>query len=488
MTKNTYLKELVPGTAFHACVFAVKNVKLLTDRTGKRRATLTLFDSSGAVTAVRWDISDEEYDRLQSACLITVSGSLKEASDSYPRQIRIDTFTAHDTLPGDPSPYLAPLPDDHEVVLKQFDSLVRSVANVHLSQLLHRVFSGKRRQQFQEAVAAKSLHHAYRGGLLRHTVEVAEICRAVVRIYPALHHDLLITGALLHDSGKLFEMDQGWRAGEYTALGLLEGHIVSGTFFIGAEVSKIPGFPTGLAQALRHLILSHHDRPEWGAAVAPVLPEAVVLAKCDQISAQTTLYLESAASAAPGEVEVRRGDHKICVADLGLAELDLSGFSEDSTLEENAAESLSLDDLPCLRSTPADTAFALLPLRGLVAAGDGERSSEEPVEMGDPIATVLPPGGADYLTQVVGDSMIGAGIYEGDRAYVRHQETANPGDTVIAFVPGSGLVIKRFGVTSEGSFLFSENPNTDAYPPIPIVEGTRIQGIVTRVERDLVRR
>jgi SOS-response transcriptional repressor LexA len=214
----------------------------------------------------------------------------------------------------------------------------------------------------------------------------------------------------------------------------------------------------------------------------------VVLAKCDQISAQTTLYLESAANAAPGEVEVRRGDHKICVADLGLAELDLSGFSEASRLEENVADKLRLDDLPGLRNTPADTAFALLPLRGLVAAGDGERSSEEPVEMGDSIATILPPGGADYLTQVVGDSMIGAGIHEGDRAYVRHQETASPGDTVIAFVPGSGLVIKRFGVTSEGSFLFSDNPDTDAYPPIPIIEGTRIQGIVTRVERDLVRR
>jgi SOS-response transcriptional repressor LexA len=310
----------------------------------------------------------------------------------------------------------------------------------------------------------------------------------VVRVYPSLRHDLLVTGALLHDSGKLFEMDQEWRAGDYTAIGLLEGHIASGTFFIGSQMNKIPAFPPGLAQALRHLILSHHDRPEWGAAVTPALPEAVVLAKCDQISAQTTLYLDVIDKAVPGETGIRRGDHHILVADLGLDSLDLSGFPENGPLPETVSGSLSLQDLTRSQQATVDTNFVLLPLRGLAAAGDGERSSEEPVAVGEPVAALLPPGGADYLIQVVGDSMIGAGIHEGDRAYVRHQETANSGDTVIAFVPGSGLVIKRFGVTSEGSFLFSENPDSRSYPPIPVVEGTRIQGIVTRVERDLVRR
>jgi SOS-response transcriptional repressor LexA len=185
---------------------------------------------------------------------------------------------------------------------------------------------------------------------------------------------------------------------------------------------------------------------------------------------------------------VQRGSHQILVEDIGLGDLDLGGLPEENTLFETVADSLRLGDLPQPPKPDTDTPFALLPLRGLVAAGDGERSSEVPVEMGEAVPTLLPPGGADYLTQVVGDSMIGAGIHEGDRAYVRHQETATPGDTVIAFVPGSGLVIKRFGVTPEGSFLFSENPDTEAYPPIPIIEGTRIQGVVTRVERDLVRR
>ncbi|MES2459459.1 MAG: S24 family peptidase [Armatimonadota bacterium] len=488
MQKTIYLSDITPGASFKDGLFAIKDVKRMTDRNGKQRATLTLFDSSGTVEAIRWDVSETEYCLLQSACLLTVSGSLKATCDSYPCQIRIDTFTAHTEFPNDVSPYLPPLPGDQEAVVRQFDGLMRSVANPHLSQLLQRVFSGKRRQQFLEAVAAKTLHHAYRGGLLRHTVEVAEICRAVLKVYPSLRHDLLITGALLHDSGKLFEMDQEWRTGEYTAQGLLEGHIVGGAFFIGAQVNRIPGFPLGLAQALRHLVLSHHDRPEWGAAVAPALPEAVVLAKCDQISAQTTLYLEATNKATPGEIGIRRGDHHIVVADLGLSELDLGGFPDDNALEATVADSLRLNDLPRPKQAPQQAGYALLPLRGLVAAGDGERSSEVPVEMGEAIAALLPPGGADYLTQVVGDSMIGAGIHEGDRAYVRHQETAKPGEIVIAFVPGSGLVIKRFDVTTEGSFLFSENPDTRAYPPIPIVEGTRIQGIVTRVERDLVRR
>ncbi|MBC8101647.1 MAG: HD domain-containing protein [Cytophagales bacterium] len=479
MKKGTYLSEIRQGAAFEKSVFALKDVRLRGDDSGSRRATLTLCDRTGACAAVRWNISEDEFAQLQAARLVTVTGVLKAGDSKYPSQIRIDTFVAHAEMPADSSPYLPPLPDDQAAIEARFHRLVRSVANAHLSQLLQNCFATEARwPEFRTAVAATTNHHAYRGGLLRHTVEVAELCREVCRVYPALRHDLLIAGALLHDCGKLFERNQEGRSGEFTALGVLEGHLVSGAFYVGAQAQHIPGFPTGLLQALRHLILSHHDRAEWGSPVAPALPEAVVLAKCDQISAQTTLYLEVATGAIPGLVSVRRGDHEICLADLGLDRLDLGGIPEDDRLKETVADALSLGDLT----------VTLLPLRGLVAAGDGERGSEALLETGERIATTRPPGGADYLTQVVGDSMIGAGIHEGDRAYVRCQEIPSPGDIVIAFVPGNGVVIKRFGTTAEGSFLFSENPDTDTYPPIPIAEGTRIQGVVTRVERDLTRR
>jgi len=131
---------------------------------------------------------------------------------------------------------------------------------------------------------------------------------------------------------------------------------------------------------------------------------------------------------------------------------------------------------------------ATIPLRGLVAAGDGERSSEFPEETGEACAVVVPPGGVDYLVRVTGDSMMDAGILPGDRAFVRYQQNARPGDIVVAWVPGSGNVIKRYTQSPMGTFLHSENPDRAAYPPIPVTDETRIQGVVTRVERDFMGR
>ena len=466
--------DLIPGTGFRG-IFVVRNVRM--NDSGPRVA-FTLADRTGDTRrAVLWEASSAEIAQLYGAQFLDVEGSLSGAGDRFPNQVTVNGWTEAPPHPDRVARFLPPLPADQAATCRRFDVLLASVANPHLSHLLSEIFQGERRIRFEEAVAATGHHHAYRGGLLRHTVEVAELCRAACRSLPFLRHDLLVAGALLHDIGKLFEMHHDLRAGEFTDTGILEGHTVSGAFFVGKRISDVKGFPAGLNLALRHLILSHADRPEWGAAHTPALPEAVVLAKCDQISAHATEFNEAITAAATGQRVAWRGEGRcIFTGDLHLDTLDLGGM--DAPVAPDAL-ALSLADLP------ADIRLLCLPVRGLVAAGDGERSSEEPEATGDRIAAVLPAGGADYVVAVTGESMIGAGILPGDRVYVRHQETATPGDLVIAYVPTSGNVVKRYAVTPQGALLLSENPDTDAYPPIPVTEVTRIQGIVTRIERDL---
>jgi 3'-5' exoribonuclease len=486
--KGKYIEELKATEPFNDCVFAVKH-PAFPEKDGKRRATFTLFDRTGTRKAVRWNVTDDEKALLETADVLFVSGRISGPTGQYPHQITVEAIDGCPLDIADHEHFAAPAPDDHEEFVLRFDALRGRIGNVYLAGLLAHFFdSDKFRPKFDTAVAARGHHHAFRGGLLQHTVEVAELCRAACETLPFLRHDLLVTAGLLHDIGKVYEMEHGLKAGDYTPKGTLIGHIHDGAFRVQSAAQKIEGFPTGLRDALVHTLLAHHERPEWGSAKTPALAEAIVLAQCDQISAHATEAWNSCESArGTGQVSVRSGDRIFCVADLGLDALDLAGLDAPVTRESDA---LTLRSLP----TPKDHllvpagATALLSLRGLVAAGDGERSAEFPVETGEDITVTIPPGGADYLVRVEGESMIEAGILPGDLAFVRHQETARSGEIVVALVPGRGNVIKRFGLTADGPALLSENPDREAYPPLPVTVETRIQGLVTRIERDLIRR
>jgi 3'-5' exoribonuclease len=123
--------------------------------------------------------------------------------------------------------------------------------------------------------------------LLEHSGEVALLCDRVASTLPHLDRDLLVTAALLHDIGKLEEMENDLNAGEYTPAGHLVGHVVLGTCTVAAAAERVPDFPAHLKHELMHLILSHHGRLEFGAARHPMCAEAIVLSLCDLMSAKT---------------------------------------------------------------------------------------------------------------------------------------------------------------------------------------------------------
>lgn len=444
------------------------------------QVTLTLFDATGERTAKSWNLSSDHLAILTEAAssdppLLHISGYIED-NGAYAGQVVIENVSHAQSDEVDPNLFLEPLPLDQEQRVTGLDTLISQVRDPHFADLLARTIgvSGRYREVFVTAVAAQRNHHAYRGGLLRHSLEVAEFALMTLPRFPGMDRDLLLTAALLHDFGKVWEMDHEWRRGEFSSAGSLLGHIHLGAGRIDA-ICRSLRFPDALREQLVHSILAHHDELPLGSPVRPMTAEAIMIAKCDQISAELTAYFEALRAKLPGQTSVKRGDRWFFFGDREFPGVT----SHLSALPGKDPEEQLLQRLAS--PSPLETSsFGIARLRvlGTVAAGDGIQSAE--ADGAEERVVLLPEGGADFLLRVTGDSMTGAGIVEGDLLLVRRQETARPGQIVIAHTPGHGPVVKRLTETATGRFLKSENPD---YPPIPVTEGVRVQGVVVRLER-----
>jgi len=177
---------------------------------------------------------------------------------------------------------------------EQFKRIVKSVPGV-LGRLLCSFFEDRSFwEAFKRAPAAKSVHQAYEGGLLLHTLGVARLCRAACAIYPRLRRDLLVTAALLHDVGKVWEYKLFPRL-DKTSAGRLVGHVVLGAQEVSRRAREV-GIPADTRLLLEHLILSHHGRKEWGSPVEPAIAEAELLHYADMVDSRVAIYFESGGS------------------------------------------------------------------------------------------------------------------------------------------------------------------------------------------------
>jgi len=138
---------------------------------------------------------------------------------------------------------------------------------------------------YRAAPAAKVLHHAWLGGLLEHVLTLVRVCRAVVPFYPEVDPDLLVTGAVLHDIGKVRELSWGTTFG-YTLEGQLVGHISIAQGMLREKIAALPGFPGKLSVLVEHMVLSHHGRHEFGSPKLPMTPEAILLSALDDLEAK----------------------------------------------------------------------------------------------------------------------------------------------------------------------------------------------------------
>jgi 3'-5' exoribonuclease len=172
--------------------------------------------------------------------------------------------------------------------------MIEEVKNPHLKELLYFFFDDEQMaEKIKRGPAARNIHQAYMGGLLEHVWHMARVARAVVReVYPKLDYDMVVTGILLHDLGKLEELEFS-PAISYTKLGYLQGHIFIGLKMVDEKLRKLPDFPDELRLHLEHIILSHHGEKEWGSPILPATPEAMLVHQIDNLDAKLSIVLEA---------------------------------------------------------------------------------------------------------------------------------------------------------------------------------------------------
>ena len=283
---NRRLCDFAPGDPFDGAIFIAALLAVRATSGGAPFLSCKLRDSTGEVAAKLWNAPDDILAQLSGSKLVKVRGFV-ERGGKYSGDFRLQSIAPHPS-PDDLTPFLTPLTGDFAAHKARFFEMIRAVKNPHLHALLKEIFrtDGEYFARFCEAPAAKSMHHSHRGGLLEHSGEVALLCDKNASVLPHLDRDLLVTAALLHDIGKLEEMESGLSAGTYTHAGELVGHVVLGTCIVASAANEIEGFPPKLKAEVMHLILSHHGEPEFGAARRPMCAEALILSLCDLMSAK----------------------------------------------------------------------------------------------------------------------------------------------------------------------------------------------------------
>lgn len=287
MEKKLFVEELKEGDRFED-LFLIKNVKLGETRAGKPYLVLTVMDKSGEVSGPVW----ENVPALQEICLtgtvVRLTGMVQSYRDAL--QLRIDGVSRVAETEVDLGHFYPASPRNIQEMADELQALVLGVSNPFLKKLLNHFFKkGDWWSCFQEAPAAKGIHHAYIGGLLEHSLSVAGVADFLAKHYAGVDRSLLITGALLHDIGKLEELKMEGGIVEYTVRGRLKGHLVIGSEMVAQAAGKIDNFPEELLEQLQHLILSHHGRQEFGSPTVPMTVEAFMLSFLDDLDAKMNI-------------------------------------------------------------------------------------------------------------------------------------------------------------------------------------------------------
>ncbi len=259
-------------------------------KAGKAYYSLKLQDKTGTVDGKVWDLSSgiDHFEELQ---YIHVEGEVTSFQGSL--QLNIRRIRVAREGEYNPLDYLPASPYDRTEMYKELVKYVDSVKDESYHALLSSFFLEDREfvRRFSSHSAAKSVHHSFMGGLLQHTLRVTQLCDFYCRQYPNLKRDLLITGALCHDIGKMYELSV-FPKNDYTDDGQLLGHIVMGYQMVMERIHTIPDFPEKKATELGHLILSHHGELEYGSPKKPALIEALALSLADNTDAKIETMTE----------------------------------------------------------------------------------------------------------------------------------------------------------------------------------------------------
>lgn len=268
--------------------FFVLRKKELREYDGQRFLKLELGDRSGRIDAVVWDNLDQSYDKAQTGEIVKVKGWVSTYKEVP--QLKVDKIRKAKDGEVDLVDFLPQTERDYNLLWDDFKNIAGTIKDSYLRRLLDFLLEDSSlMEKFKRAPGGKLWHHARVGGLLEHTLRVASICEKAAEMYDLVDRDLLITGALVHDIGKINSYSAGGFF-DYTDEGRLLGHIVSGDELIDRKIQKIAGFPQDLTLKLKHLILSHQGQLEFASPVVPQTIEAIILHYADELDAKADAF------------------------------------------------------------------------------------------------------------------------------------------------------------------------------------------------------
>ncbi|MDD4113467.1 MAG: HD domain-containing protein [Herbinix sp.] len=285
-----YIQDLREGDMIKNEIYLCKSKLVLTGKSGKEYVSLILQDKTGTIDAKIWDFNNE-IEQYEAMDFVHIDARVTSFQDA----LQLNISKIYKSREGEyyPEDYFPKTNKDVSEMYQKVKNYIGNIKDMNLSFLLEEIFVKDKEfmNKFKDHSAAKSVHHGFMGGLLEHTLSVANMCDFYANNYPIINRDLLISAALLHDIGKMDELS-AFPRNDYTDEGQLLGHIFIGANKVSEKIKGIVNFPEKLAGELIHCILAHHGELEYGSPKKPATIEAMALHFADNTDAKLQTMTE----------------------------------------------------------------------------------------------------------------------------------------------------------------------------------------------------
>jgi 3'-5' exoribonuclease len=287
--KNFYVADAAsraddPKQREFQSAFLVVSKQLRPKRNGGDYLAIVVCDRTGQIEAKMWDNIGQYVNGFEADDIVHIKGYVNRFNGRP--QLIVQTIARLEAESVDFGDFLPKTDKNIDQLWASLSQSAETVQQPHLRALLRAFLTDNSfATAFRQAPAAKTLHHAYIGGLLEHVVSLMALCDLVCRNYPHINRDLLLTGAFLHDIGKVHELCYA-RSFGYSTRGQLLGHMIIELEMLQQKLAVVPGFPDELKLLLEHMIISHHGEYEFGSPKLPMFPEALMLHYLDDLDSK----------------------------------------------------------------------------------------------------------------------------------------------------------------------------------------------------------
>jgi 3'-5' exoribonuclease len=287
MVKTVYIAELHDGDDLLNEPFLLQDLVRRETKDGRPYLLCTYRDKTSHINSVFWDVPADVDDWIRPGMVVLVTGRVS----NYKNALQITTTDLNPIEADNLSQFLPSSERHQEEMIEELRRTINELNEPWKGLVGKILLDPEFLVIFANAPAARLLHHAYIGGLLEHSLNMTRLARFLAEQYPYVNIDLLISGTLLHDSGKALEYDTS-SSFDFTDDGRLVGHVTRAAIMVEKAADKLDDFPKEDLLQLVHLIASHHGTMEWGAPVVPKTLEAILLHQIDLLDSRIQGYFD----------------------------------------------------------------------------------------------------------------------------------------------------------------------------------------------------